>query len=93
MTADEYYKITVQCPKCGGTMSYTGGMLGWECDKCEFEAEIEYDETNKEYYPVDDDELSYEEIMEDPENNIPKCCIGCNSAFPECMKNCDIFDD
>lgn len=82
MTREEYYKITVECPKCGGLMKYTGGLLGWECDKCGFEAEIDYNETNDEYYAVDHSD-----------EDMPECCIVCGGAYPDCTTSCDIFDD
>lgn len=92
MNREEYYKIEVPCPKCSGTMRYTGGLLGWECDKCDFESEIEFDSINNTYYAVDSDEMSEDDILNNPDD-MPECCISCSGAYPDCVKSCDIFDD
>lgn len=94
------------CTECGNEMTYTGGLdeaeyntlaetdeLDWECQKCGAEGCLKWDDTNKESYVDIVKEYTYEEIYEDPIGNQPNCCVGCNSAYPECLSSCKIFDD
>lgn len=84
---------TYPCPECGGKMRYVGGLLDWECRDCEAEGELVYDDVNNEYCIEIAKSYSLEEIYKNPIANMPDCCKGCSSAYPDCLTSCKIFDN
>ena len=87
------YNDEYECPNCGATMKYVGGLLEYECPNCGKEGSLEWDECNKQHYVSIGEEYSYEDIYEDPEGNMPACCAACGGPYPSCMTSCKIFDD
>ena len=89
MSEEIYY-----CPECGNKMTYIGGLLDWECQKCGIEGSLEWDHVNNESRMRIAKEYTYEEIYADPVGNQPECCKSCGcSAYPDCLSSCKIFDD
>lgn len=88
-----YEGITFICPKCGGEMEVDeSALVELECPECGATGTIGL--YNGEYYPEVSEEYSIEEVLEDPENNIPDCCRACGcDAYPSCIISCSIFDD
>ena len=84
---------TYICPKCGGIMTHTGGLLDWECSTCGAEGTEEYDAVNKCYYIDVAESYDYKEIYSDPVKNKPRCCKDCDRPYPSCTTSCKIFDD
>lgn len=46
-----------------------------------------------EYALEGDDNADYDEYYEDPDDDIPECCIACGGPYPSCRNSCKIFDD
>ena len=89
----EYISMKPICPRCGGVMVYTGGLLPWVCSKCDVEADLFWDQVNQEYLVEIPGEPDWDEFWDDPIGNMPECCKACGGPFPSCMTSCKIFDN
>lgn len=81
------FTMPPSCGCCGTEMRFSIARLKFMCPNCGHTLYLD------EYALEGDDNADYDEYYEDPDDDIPECCIDCGGPYPSCRNSCKIFDD